>query len=102
MRIEFERTGGFTGMPLSARIDTATLPAEQARALQDVVDDARFFNLPAKISAPAQAADVYHYHVTIESAGKRHTVDADEVAASPGLQTLLQQLTQLARTTRGT
>ncbi len=101
MRIDFERTGGFAGMRLATTIDTSTLPAEQASALQGLVEAAHFFDLPAQIPAPAQAADQFHYHVTIEAEGKRHTVDVGETAASAALQALLQELTQLARSARG-
>ena len=101
MRINFERSGGFAGITLAATIDTATLPADQTSALQRLIDDAHFFNLPAKIPAPPQAADQFQYHVTIEAAGKRHTVDVGEGSASPALQELLQELTSLARSARG-
>ncbi len=101
MRIDYERSGGFAGMRLAAKIDTATLPAEQASALQSAVDAAHFFDLPAKIPAPPQAADQFKYIVTIEAGGKRKTVDVGEGSASPALQALLQQLTVLARSARG-
>lgn len=101
MRIHFERTGGFTGMPLSATFDTTAFPTEQTQTLQNAINAAHFFDLPPRIAAPAQAADYFHYHVTIEGEGKRHTIDVDDVAASPELQTLLQQLAVQARTARG-
>ena len=101
MRIDYERTGGFAGMRLAAKIDSAALPADQAGALQNAVAAARFFDLPAKIPAPPQVADQFQYHVTIEAEGKRHTVDVGEGSASPALQDLLQRLTQLAREARG-
>ena len=100
MLIQFERTGGFAGMRQSATIDTATLATNQASSLQDLVEAADFFNLPGQISAPTQVADQFHYRVTIVDAGRRHTVDADEAAASPVLRTLLQQLSLLARSAR--
>jgi hypothetical protein len=101
MRIQFERTGGFTGMRLATTIDSTTLPSDQAGALQGLVEAAHFFDLPAQIPASAQAADQFHYRVTIESEGKRHTVEAGEAAASPALQALLQELTMRARSARG-
>jgi hypothetical protein len=100
MRIDYERTGGFAGIRLAATIDTANLSTEQAKALQDSIAAAHFFDLPAQIPAPPQVADQFHYHVTIEDRGKRHTVDVGEASASPALQALLQQLTLLARSAR--
>ena len=101
MRINFERSGGFAGMRLAATIDSATLPADQASALQGLIDNAHFFDLPAKIPPPPQAADQFQYIVTVEAGGKRHTVDVGEGSASPALQALLQQLTSLARAAKG-
>jgi hypothetical protein len=100
MRIDFERTGGFAGIRLAGSFDTDTLPADQAGTLQSLIAEAHFFELPAQIPAPPQAADQFHYHVTIEAKGKRHTVDVGEGSASPALQALLQQLSLLARSAR--
>lgn len=101
MRIDFERTGGFAGMRLAATIDTATLPADQADSLQSLIDQAHFFDLPAKIPAPPNVVDQFNYRVTLEAEGKRHTVEVGEASASPAVQALLQQLTLLARSARG-
>ena len=100
MRIDYERTGGFAGTRLAAKIDTAALPADQAKALHASIEAARFFDLPATIPAPPQVADQFHYHVAIEAEGKQHTVDVGEASASPALQDVLQQLTALARSAR--
>lgn len=101
MRIDFERTGGFAGMRLAAAIDTETFPADQSAALQKLIDEAHFFDLPAKIPTPPNVADQFNYRVTIKSASKRYTVEVGETSASPELQALLQELTLLARSARG-
>lgn len=93
-------------MRLATTIDSTTLPSDQAKALQGLVEAAHFFDLPAQIPAPAKAAsalpaDQFHYRVTIESEGKRHTVEAGEAAGSPALQALLQELMIRARSARG-
>jgi hypothetical protein len=100
MRIDFERTGGFAGMRLAATFNTATLPVDQADALRGLIDEAHFFDLPARIPPPPNAADQFNYRVTIEAASQRHTVDVGEASASPALHALLQQLTLLARSAR--
>ena len=100
MRIDYERTGGFAGMRLATTIDTTTLPADQAGTLHSLIDEAHFFDLPAKIPAPPNVADQFNYRVTVEAQSKKHTVDVSETSASPALQALLQQLTLLARSTR--
>ncbi len=102
MRIDFERTGGFAGIRLAAAIDTTVLPADQATALHKQIEDARFFDLPARVPAPPNVADQFNYRVTIETDRRRHTVEVGDVSAPPALQPLLQQLTALARSARST
>ena len=99
MRIEFERTGGFAGMRVAVTIDTATLAPEDAQKLQEQVASAKFFHLPTSLPAPT-GADSFHYQVTIEDQGQRHTVEVGENAASPELKALLRELTRIARQVR--
>ncbi len=101
MRIYFERTGGVAGMRLTATVNTDTLPPEEARDLRKMVDDARFFELPAKIATPARGADQFHYRLTVEVDARRHTVEMGEAAAPVTLRPLLRQLTAVARSARG-
>jgi hypothetical protein len=100
MRIEFERTGGFAGMKLRATIQAEALPPEQAQELASLIAAADFFNLPSMITAPRPGADQFVYRVTVEDAGRRHTVQTSDIAAPETLRPLLQWLVTLARTAR--
>jgi hypothetical protein len=100
MRIEFERTGGFAGMKLRATIQAEALPPEQAQELASLMAAADFFNLPGAITAPRPGADQFIYRVTVEDAGRRHTVQTSDIAAPETLRPLLQRLVTLARTAR--
>ena len=101
MRIHFERTGGFAGMRMTTTVDTESLSPEEARDLHEMVDAAEFFDLPATIAAPTPGADRFHYKLTVETEGRRHTVDVAEAAVPKALRPLLQQLTAFARSSRG-
>jgi hypothetical protein len=101
MRIHFERTGGFVGMRITATVDTESLSPEEARDLHEMVDTAGFFDLPTAITTPTPGADRFHYKLTVETEGRRHTVDVAEAAVPKALQPLLQQLTAFARSSRG-
>jgi hypothetical protein len=98
MKISFERTGGFAGIRLATTVDSATLTPEEAAQLRTLVDNAKFFALPAKIKATAPGADRFQYAVTIETPNQRHTVTVDEGAAPPELRPLLNWLTTAAKT----
>ena len=101
MRIQFERSGGFAGMRLTATIDTDTLAPDEARVLQALMDTAWFFDLPAVIASPTPGADQFQYRLTVEADERRHTVEVGEAAAPDTLQPLLRKLTTLARSARG-
>jgi hypothetical protein len=97
MRIQFERTGGLAGMRVVATLDTESLSPEAARELSEMVGAARFFDLPAVTAAPAPGADQFHYKLTVEAEGRRHTVETADAAAPEALRPLLQRLARLAR-----
>ncbi len=96
MRIHFERSGGFGGLQLSVVIEADTLPDEELRELKRLISEADFFNLPAEMR-DTTAADQFVYKLTVEDAGRSHTVQADETAAPETLQHLLDWLTRAAR-----
>ena len=100
MRIHFERTGGFAGMTTTTTVDTETLSAEAAQELQEMVTAAGFFDLPAQMTSETPGADQFHYALTVESEGRRHTVEGSDAALPETLQPLLRRLTRLARSQR--
>lgn len=55
--IQFERSGGFAGMRLTAAIDSDTLSPDDAAALRDLIHAASFFDLPAKSRKSPSGAD---------------------------------------------
>ncbi|MGH7548131.1 MAG: protealysin inhibitor emfourin [Gemmatimonadales bacterium] len=99
MNISFERSGGVAGMRVTAAINSDTLPDAEASELKQLVDRAGFFDLPAS-SGPSGGADQFVYRVTIETEGRRHTVETTDAAAPPALQPLLAWLHQAARRSR--
>ncbi len=97
MRISFARSGGFAGIILTTSVDTATLPAEEANQLHQLVEAADFFNLPATITSPAPQYDRFQYKLTVEENGKEHTVMVNEPAVPETLKPLIQWLIDAAR-----
>lgn len=100
MRIHFERSGGFAGMQVRAQVDADSLPPDDAKQLQAMVEAAEFFDLPAKIASPASGGDQFQYRLTVESEGRQHTVEVGDASAPESLQPLLRRLTLLARSYR--
>lgn len=96
MQITVERSGGFTGMPLTITVDTAHLPPEQAVHLRHLVEAADFFHLPATLSATVQS-DRFEYEVTVQEGDRKHTITFGEAAMPERLRPLLSWLMELAR-----
>ncbi len=96
MHIDFTRTGGFAGMRLTTSVDTANLPPDQATNLQKLMDDAQFFDLPAKLMPDKPMPDRFEYHVTVSSDQQTHTIDVNDAAVPQSLRPLLNYLTTMA------
>jgi len=88
-------------MRLTAAINSDTLPDAEASELKQLVDRAGFFDLPASPGpSGGGGADQFVCRVTIETEGRRHTVETTDAAAPPALQPLLAWLNQAARRSR--
>lgn len=96
MQVTFKTEGGmafFPGLSRPSVVDSAELPAAEAARLQELIADTRFFDLPEESRAlRAGAADYRQYTITVEDAGRRHTVRLADPVESPALQSLLDFL----------
>lgn len=100
MIIQFERSGGFTGIPLRATIDVDQLADEEKHPLVDLIQMVDFFGLPATFETSKPAPDRFHYRLTIQDANRRHSIEASEPNVPDQLQPLINQVARLARKTR--
>ena len=98
-KIFFERTGGFMGRKVSVSIDLDDLPDEQADLLDDLLDEADFFELPADLTRPAMP-DAFTYNITISSDKGQHSVRVSDTMAPDDLRPLLEELSKQARMQR--
>ena len=99
-RIQYERTGGFTGMRFHADFKPADLPEEQSRPLLDLLERMNFNSLPENLTGDAAHPDQFNYTITVESDQGRHTVVAGDASASNDMQELTQLLDRISRTQR--
>ena len=98
IKIIFERSGGVAGMRTTTTVNTESLPPAEAQMLREMVDKAKFFDLPAVLAAPkSNNADRFQYKLTVEVGNRRHTVETGEAAAPQTLQPLLTRLGEMAR-----
>jgi hypothetical protein len=98
-KILFERTGGFMGRKVSVSIDLEDLPDEQAEALDEMLDEADFFELPDDLTRPA-VPDAFTYNITVFSDDEQHSVRVSDATAPDDLRPLLDELSKQARMQR--
>ena|SRR5215475_2814819 len=109
MRIHFERSGGVGGFRLTAELDIdqgsaiygaaqlkRSLSPDEIRRLREILDAADFFGLPAAAPPSRLGGDRFQYVVTVESAGRRHSVRTTDKAAPKALRPLLEYLTKIS------
>jgi len=76
MKVTIQRTGGFAGLQEAlASVDTAQMPAAEARRIEELVAKAAFFDLPAIVGGHIKGADVYRLRVTITDESRHHSVE---------------------------
>lgn len=100
MKINFERTGGFAGIRITAMLDTELMPQEDASHLEKMVDVSNFFILPEVLPAPEKGADYFQYRLTVELERQKHTVEVSEASVPDELRPLVNLMMEEARKVR--
>jgi Emfourin len=81
----------FPGLARPVAVDTRDLPAERVRELIRLVEEARFFQLPAELDPGLPgAADRRICTLTVERGVERHSVTLADPVEVPALQALVQ------------
>jgi hypothetical protein len=63
--------------------------------LQQLIDNAKFFELPIEPSEPPQhGADYFEYKITIEAKDRKHHVKTTDITMPPNLGPLITYLRQ--------
>ena len=98
-KIFFERTGGFMGRKVSLTIDLDDLPAEQVDLLDELLDEADFFELPSDLTKSVMP-DAFTYNITVSSETRQHSVRVGDATIPDDLRPLLEELSRQARMQR--
>jgi len=98
-KIFFERSGGFMGRTVSATLDLDELPDDQAQTLEEMLNKADFFELPADLTRPPMP-DAFTYTITVSSGAREHSVRVSDATAPDTVRPLLEELNKRARMQR--
>jgi hypothetical protein len=96
-RIQYERTGGFTGMRFHADFKPEDLPEDQRRPLLDLLDKMDFNKLPRDMTGSTTMPDQFTYTITLMTSQGEHTMVLGDASAPDDLQQLMRMLDQIAR-----
>lgn len=87
------------GRTVSATIDLDDLPDDLAEALEEMLDEADFFELPADLTRPPMP-DAFTYNITVNSGVREHSIRVSDATAPDDLRPLLEELNKQARMQR--
>jgi len=97
--ILFERSGGFFGRKAKWSIEIEDLPEEEADALQELLEESDFFELPTNM-VRTPAPDEFTYSITVVVEERQHSIHVSDTSMPDNLRPLLDELTSLTRRQR--
>jgi len=98
-KIFFERSGGFMGRTIKATFNLEDLPSDLVKTLEEMLDEAGFFELPADLTKPPMP-DAFIYTITVSTSVRQHSVHVSDTTAPDDLRPLLDELNKQARIQR--
>jgi hypothetical protein len=96
--INFKRTGGSMGRELSMDFDLNNMPASESRRLHNLINESKFFDVPV-VNDLRTNPDEYEYVITVVAGNSIHTVHVSETSMPESLRPLVEDLTEIAKTT---
>ena len=91
MKVFFERSGGFIGVPRRLSIDSDSDTPDTIEKLAHLVESSRFFDLPARFEETLHP-DSFQYKIIIEDDDRRHSVTLDETSMPEEIKPLVKYL----------
>jgi hypothetical protein len=95
--IDFERSGGVTGMILHVSIDSHSLSRDEQEELDRLLTEAGIPEIIKEIPFREPSPDQFTYRLTIQQGEKQHFFQLDEKQIPPSVQPLMRFLTQKSR-----
>lgn len=98
MRIEYKCSGGYGGLRLTYQCETDALPADESKAILDLIDAARALELdPEQISSKSRnIPDDFVCRLTLATAEMKNSLSFNELSAPDSLRRLSVYLRKLA------
>jgi len=92
MRLELVRSGGFAGLEVRTTLDTAELPAAEARAIEAAIRQSDVPELERRSPLLGRGADRFEYDLTVTDEGQDHRLVIGETEVPAPLKPVLRRL----------
>ena len=99
LTINFEQSGGFTGMTISVELNDEMLSRNEYEHVHILIEKANFFELQTDTTGHA-LPDQFFYRISVETATRKHTITVYEHQVTAELQPLIRFLSRKARTVK--
>jgi hypothetical protein len=98
--IQFQRSGGFTGIANNVDIDSKKLDAGEVEKIRQMIDQCNFFEFQHDDSLSKNIPDQFQYIITIEQRDQKKTVELTDSTVPEHFIPLVNYLNQKARAAR--
>lgn len=88
MKIKVERTGGFTGIPVSKEVDITDLPTKVISIARKLLSNQEVSGLQ-HTRIPKGSADHFNYRISIDDGQNRKVVECTEYDIKDDLKSLI-------------
>jgi len=99
LHIDFERSGGFTGIPVRVILDGSLLSPGELEEVRQLIEHSDFFSIQATHISDRSMPDQFLYKITIETTEYSHTLLIYEQEITAHLRPLIMFLS--GKTRRG-
>jgi hypothetical protein len=98
LQIQFQRSGGVTGIPIEKTVDTGELPPAEAEELGRLVDRADLPSMARREGGPPGGRpDRFQYDLAVTVGDRRYQVTVHEPDIPDNMKPLIDRLNDLAR-----
>lgn len=97
IHIDFERTGGFTGIPDRVILDDSLLSPDELEEVRQLIERSDFFSLQATDSSEKSMPDQFLYQITVKTTEFSHTLIIYEQEVTTHLRPLIRFLSEKTR-----
>jgi hypothetical protein len=101
MKIYFERSGGLAGINDRIVLDTSSMPPDEVKRAQQLIDNSNFFNLPSKSLPPKPgSADYLNYKITVQTDEREHKIQTNDITMPSELEPFINFLEEKVQSTK--